>query len=287
MSDTALSYSDLLLRGPFPGVIDPWSEIPRYFQQCHANMIGLLQRDLQRKLFGKNYLVSRESSLQIMGEREPDLFVRRDLVELPFQSPAYNTMNIAEYTAVAEELSAEVGIEVDDDSDLHALYIRNMDTETLVTVLEIISPGNKDRWAARYRQYRTFLLEEGVNFVELDLTRSVQRLLENRITRQYHYYIGIYLPGEPPLVIGSDFNQPLKRFALPLLNEAIAIETQSFYNEVYQDAAIARHIVHEKRYTDKWLPFASTLSDAQRSQALQQVEEWLKHLSELRPISEG
>jgi hypothetical protein len=261
-------------------------------------MIGLLQRDLQRKLFGKNYLVSRESSLQIMemGTNEPDLFVRR----IPSQSRTqslgsmssseaipFETMTLEEYSTAATELAAEIGIEVLSDTQLDALYIYNVETHMLVTVVEIISPGNKERWSARYRQYRAFLLEQGVNFIELDLTRSVQRLLDNHITRQYHYYIGVYLPKQPPLVIGNQFNQPLKRVALPLRNEVIAIDTQSYYDEVYQDAAIAGHILYDNHYISSELPFPSTFTQAERAQALQRVEDWLKRLSELPLSSEG
>lgn len=275
MPDYSPEYAEHFSRGPFPGRIDPWSEIGYFFQQIHANIIGLLQRDLQKTLSLKGYIIGRETSLQIAGGSEPDLTIKR-------QFSARDTMKLADYAAAAAALAVETGVEVVDEHELQALYVREISTHQLVTVVELISPGNKDRLSTRYRQYRAFLLEEGVNFVELDLTRSIQRMLESRVTRQYPYHIAIYLPEEPPLVIGVEFNQPLKPFALPLRHEAVAIETQSFYDQAYRDAAIAGHIEYEQRYTERDLPFPSTLTPAQREYALQEAGVWLEKLYQLR-----
>lgn len=280
--DRTSVYTSTLLRGPFPGRIDPWSELPRYFQQLHASLIGLLQKDLQPKLLAKGYLVGRETSLQITAGKEPDLTVQKGQPAIADPADRSGMMSVAEYTSVAAALEVETGIEILEVEELAALYIRELETQTLVTVLEIISPGNKERWSGRYRQYRALLLEQGVNFVELDLTRSVQRLLESRIIQQYAYYIGVYLPGEPPLVLGGMFDQPLRRFALPLRHEGVAIATQAFYDQAYQDTAIAGHLLAEAAYTLDRLPFPTTLTQAQREAALQQVTEWHETLQRLR-----
>jgi hypothetical protein len=69
-------YVELLMRGPFPGTIDPWAEAGRYFHQIHAGMIGALLEQLRLPLLRMGYVASREVSLQIAEGREPDMAVR-------------------------------------------------------------------------------------------------------------------------------------------------------------------------------------------------------------------
>lgn len=276
MSETISEYAQFLKAGPFPSRIDPWSEIGYYFQQIHNRMIGEIVDQIQDRLIDLGYLVGGDASLTIASGREPDIFVHRT-------APHPGTMHSDTYASLAEAIAVEVGVEADDDEyQLEALYVHERQSRKLVTVLEIISPSNKGENSARYRGYRSHLLSEGVNFVEIDPTRSVSRLFESRWTQLYAYHTAIYLPGETPRIVGSAFDEPLKPFALPLRNEVVPVNPQKAYDNAYRRMAIAGQIEDADLYVAEKLPFPSTLTADQRQYALDEAQRWLKRLNELR-----
>lgn len=272
-SDT---YVQLLKQGPFPGQIDPWAENARYFQSIHSGMIDHLLSQIQDPLLKRGYLVGKETSLQIVEGREPDLYVRGNIETLPQEM-------IWDYVMAATAVAAEPGL-IAETRDLQALHISDSRAGDLVTIVEIVSPGNKtqDLVIEEYQERRgRLLLRQGVNVVEIDATRSNKRLLQHYLTAAHAYHIAVYLPHQWPRVVYSNFGQPLKRIALPLRAEVIAVELQKAYDHAYQMAATAGHIRKEKQYTLEGLPFPSLLTDEQRQSALQAVDAWQKQLAEL------
>lgn len=265
-------------QGAFPTQVDPWAEAGRYFHQIHSGMINHLQAQLQDKLMALGYQAGKEASLQIFANREPDLYVQDTLIERE-PVPDWN------YEAVATALQVEPGTAISDEElELDALHITHIGTGELVTVIEIISPRNKTHTQdmARYRDQRSSVfLEEGINVVEIDATRSIQRLLRHTLVESHAYHIAVYLPGDKPRVLISDVGEALKPFALPLRGEAVRVETQSAYDHAYQQGAIAGLIEQDGRYTDAALPFPSTLTAAQRQSALMAVQTWRTELNRL------
>lgn len=272
-------YIELLKRGAFPGQIDPWAEIGRYFQQIHAEIIGYLLLHLQDPLLELGYTAGRENSLTITERSEPDFYVERRL-ETPRGSGFRR-----DYAAAAAEISAEPGIDIDWQAEAQeALFITAVETQRLVTVVEVVSPCNKTkpRLIEAYQERRSRLLTEGVNIVEIDLTRSYSRLLENRFVATYLYHVAIYLPGRVPRLVGMDYGESLKRIALPLDEEVLPIELQAAYDHAYQVSGVVNRIYEEKRYIEESLPFPTTLTPAQRQDALEKVAVWRAELERLR-----
>ncbi len=271
------AYVECLMRGPFPGTIDPWAEAGRYFHQIHAGMIGALLEQLHLPLLRMGYVASREVSLQIAEGREPDVTVRAGE-----SLPAAKSWD---YAAAAEAILLEPGVAMDWDlPELEAIYITNMETDNLVTVVEIISPSNKthEPSMAEYEDRRKRLIwGRGVNVVEIDLTRSVKRMLHDILVSTYPYHIAVYLPQKPSWLLGMDFGEAIKSFALPLRETVIGIETQSAYNHAYQQASIAAQIRNEAHYNEENLPFPSLLRTSQRHDALRAVEAWQQELAHL------
>lgn len=266
-----------LEQGPFPGRIDPWAEAARYFRSLHSEMISALLAIMREPLLNMGYVAGRETSVQIAEGREPDIHIRRDLPSEP--TARWN------YALAAAEVLAEPGVAVEDAAEFEALHIRMLHTGDLVTVLEIVSPGNKTRdheiTAYRERRARLFL-EHGINVVELDPTRSVKRLTNNSETAAFPYHVAVFLPGESVRIIGIPFASALGRFAVPLRGSVIPVELQDAYTRAYQQTTTAWHIQHEGRYTEDDLPFPSSLTDDQRRESLQAVERWQQELARLR-----
>ncbi len=272
------TYVQQLKTGPFPGRVDPWAEAGRYFHQIHGSMIDHLVDQMQDVLLEKGYIAGKEVSLQIVEGRQPDIFVSRE--------QDVTTRSTWDYEAAAMEILMEPGTAIlSSESELHAIHITALETTELVTVVEIISPGNEThpQDIALYQQQRGRLfLSQNVNVVEIDTTRSVKRLLDHPLTNQHPYHVAIYLPGEVPRVIVSEFEQRLKPFALPLRAEVIPVEVHEAYERAYQRFAIAGQIQKEGQYTEDDLPFPSLLTGKQRHDAMSAVGAWQQALSRLR-----
>lgn len=272
------AYAKHLSLGPFPGQVDPWAEVGYYFQQVHPGLISSLIAQIHAPLLRMGYIAGREASLQIAAGREPDIYVQRAM-DAPLPDVRWD------YGLAAAEILADPGIVIENDIDMQAIYIKQVETGRLVTIVEIISPNNKTKpeIVKDYRSRRERLLfEHGVNIVEIDLTRSVKRLLIDRLTASVSYHYAIYLPHGSPRVIGIDYGQSLKRMALPLRGEVIPLELQPAYDEPYQITSIAAQILNDDYYREDLLPFPTLLTDDQRREALNQVVNWKQELMRLR-----
>jgi hypothetical protein len=262
--------------GPFPGRIDPWVENDHFFHPLHNEMIGTLLGDLRLPLYHLGYVAGRETSLQIAEGREPDVYVHyRNRQE---------TGTRWSYELAAAEVLAEPGNRSENVSELDALHIRDAKTGDLVTVIELVSPGNKIRpvEVAAYRERRTRLfLETGVNVVEVDATRSVRRLVSSPLAADSPYHIAIFLPDDGVRIINVEFEQSLSRIALPLRGEVVPVELHPVYQRAYQQTTSAWHIQHEGRYTEGDLPFPSLLTGEQRQAVLEVAQAWQAKLQQL------
>lgn len=267
--------NDSLRAGPFPNRVDPWAEQGRYFQQLHAQMIGRLVSDLNDRLLPDGYFAGQEASLQIAAGREPDLYVQ-------WMHPGREERSSFDYALAAEETLAAPGIALDERPRLKGVQIYERASGHLVTVVEIISPRNKSaaHTIHAYRDRRAELvLRAGINVVELDLTRSVQRLLNADLTRQTAYHFAVFLPDDLPRIVPIALSAALPRVALPLRGEVVPVELAPLYRDSYRGLRLAQQMHVEERYGDAHLPFPSTLPEAERAQMLATVRDWQASLS--------
>ncbi|MBC7871154.1 MAG: DUF4058 family protein [Chitinophagaceae bacterium] len=275
----SVHYLQYLMKGPFPSNVDPWAEDAAYFHQIHNGMISNLARQLGLPLARIGYSISKEPSLQIAGYRKPDVVIESEQTTL--RSPKVTT-----YTEAAAALQLEPGVTVDfKEPELDAIYIRRQENNQLITVIEIISPRNKTHRTEMllYQEQRTRLfLEQDVNVVEMDVTRSVQRLFEHHLTVVHDYHTAIFIPGERPRLLVTDFPSMLKPLALPLWDEAIAVNVQNAYEDGYREAMIAQQIRNADHYTEDRIPFSTLLTSERRAFALEAVAKWQAELEQLR-----
>lgn len=282
MKRFSAAYRDHYKRGPFPGRVDPWAEAGRYFQQLHAALIGSLMDQLQDPLIEMGYSIGRETSLQVTEHRKPDLYIEQNgRQEVP--NPTWH------YAQAAQALLVEPGVAIEEQGfELEGLHISAIDSDDLVTIVEVVSPKNKETQSIvlDYVERRNhFVRDKQVHVVEVDLTRSLKRLVQDALAGVYPYHIAVHLPYETSRLIGMDYGKALKPFALPLRNEAIVVDTQSAYNEAYQKASIAGHIEKETRYTEAELPFPSLLKESVLRADLDTVQQWRDELTRLASAS--
>jgi hypothetical protein len=272
-------YVQHLKTGPFPGQVDPWAESGRYFKQIHAGMIGNLADRLIDPLLEMGYLLTRETSLMIAEGRQPDIGIEQKRSANLEASQRWN------YEAAAGAALAEPGIAVEwETAEQDGIAIRDFQTGALVTVIEVVSPRNKsDRQDLEsYQEYRERLLRiKGVNVVEIDLTRSVKRLLDKELVATYAYHVAVYLPDSAARIVGMDYSERLKRIAIPLRGEVIAADVQDVYDHAYQSVSVAAQIYNAGQYREDTLPFPTLLTESQRRDALEKAQLWIEKLEQL------
>lgn len=272
------AYVEWRLRGPFPGRIDPWAEVGRYFKPIHAGMISDLLAQIQRPLLEMGYETGRETSLQITERSEPDIHIRET------EPRTTEVANDWDYAAAAQAVMTRPILNIGyDPEELDAISIRDVDSGNLVTIVEIISPSNKaDPFElTNYVLKRDRALHNGVNVVEVDITRSVKRLVENEHARNYPYHIAVHVPMQGSWLVGIEWDESLGTIALPLRGEVILADLQHAYDIGYQQASTAGHIYYEGNYVEAELPFPSLLTGKQKAQALEQVRRWQDELKRL------
>lgn len=276
------AYFHHLEQGPLPEQIDPWAELGRYFQQLHSGMIDHLLGQIRQPLVLMGYFAGRETSLQIAERREPDLHIRRQ-DDLSTQHPPLD------YPQAAGVVLAEPGIVAEAlEPELDAIFIKATGSAELVTVIEIISPRNKtdNHSIYEYIQRRERLLRQGTHVVEIDLTRSVKRLLEDVVLKTFPYHTAIHFHDQPARFIGFDFGETLKRIALPLRSEVIPVELQAAYEHGYRQPVLALQIHEELDYKADELPFPTLFTDSQRQTVVQAAQAWQMELQRLKTVEE-
>jgi hypothetical protein len=263
-------YVQHLIQGPFPGKIDPWAEAGRFFQQLHSEIISHLLGQIREPLLSMGYIAGRETSLQIAENRQPDVYIQQQAEPPPRQLEW-------DYHQAAEAVLAETGVLLENlEPELDALYLKELETGRLVTVVEIISPRNKTDLGMiqDYQNRRARLLLNGVNVVEIDLTRSVKRLVGDVLADAFPYHVAVHLYDQTPRLMGIPFGESLKRYALPLRGEVLPIDLQPAYDHAYHQTSLAGHILTETHYDEDSLPFPSLLTSDQRNHLLQQADHW-------------
>lgn len=147
---------------PFPGM-DPYLEDRALWPDVHASLITYIREALQPHIRPK-YVARIGERIQLAQAPHsyiPDVFVAHRLRE-----PA--PILVVEKTLVADE--PQTVIFLDEERRVPYIEIVYRETGEVVTVIEVLSPANKEGdGRARYRQKQQELLNSQASLVEIDL----------------------------------------------------------------------------------------------------------------------
>ncbi|MCU0494144.1 MAG: DUF4058 family protein [Chloroflexaceae bacterium] len=160
---------------PFPG-LNPYLEDPLFWEDVHTNLATEIRAQLQPRLLPRYvavltpYVTYEDVAIAESGQYKPDVAVlERDVsVAAAATTAAIPAPFIGVDTVAANEVPAKA----------QRIEIRAVGTETLVTVIEILSPSNKRPGTETYDAYvrkRRDLLRSPVHLLEIDLLRRGQR----------------------------------------------------------------------------------------------------------------
>ncbi|MDY6784869.1 MAG: DUF4058 family protein [Cyanobacteriota bacterium] len=224
---------------PFPGM-NPYLEHPDFWSDFHNRLIVALANVLTPQVLPKYRVTTDKRIYEIRGSNallvgRPDVLLQRSrngrvssnsdraITELPVQP-------VKVLTPTAEEVRESY------------LEVKDAATQEVVTVVEILSPTNKQYdGRQKYEQKRQKVLESRTNLVEIDLLRLGEPLpLSGDDNRESQYRILVSRASVRPLADLYPFNlsDRIPLFPLPLRPEDVepVIDLQALLNEVYDQS---------------------------------------------------
>lgn len=225
------------MKSPFPGM-DPFIEGPCW-SDFHTDFIIRLREQLVPTLL-PDYFVNVEKSVTLVRgeESDGDRIVVPDLsVEESGEWTGGSNGGVAvAVKPVTRTLSKPQVVK------RPYLTVRSMHNREIVTVIELLSPWNKNQRGGRsaYLEKRDAYLQSAINVVELDLLRGGSRLptVEPLPRGDYFAFVCKGTRRMKAQVYAWPLNHPLPKIPIPLApgDADVKLELQLAFNETYERA---------------------------------------------------
>jgi hypothetical protein len=180
--------------------MDPYIETPKLWADFHSDLAAEIRSQLNQHIqpgyFARliPYISYEVIEVSTKYSAYPDITVWQS--EPSSRQPITGAATIA--PAPVESI---VAIEIP--LRLHSVEIRTTETETLVTIIEILSPANKRPGNMTYQTYhrkRNDILNSQVHLLEIDLLRGGERPPLARPVPQAPYYVVLSRANRRPRV---------------------------------------------------------------------------------------
>ncbi len=203
---------------PFPGM-DPYLEHPDRWSTVHNRLIVALADQLAGQLLPRYQVDIEKRIYEVLGPNT--LWVgRADVtVQQPRQPRATSAQGLA--TASPETFPVRISLPLLEEEEVREAYleVKEVATQRVVTVIEILSPTNKrGQGRQKYEDKRHCLLTSQTHLVEIDLLRDGDPFATEP-GLNHDYRILCSRAGDRPLADLYAFNlpDPLPLFPMPLL----------------------------------------------------------------------
>ncbi len=223
---------------PFPGM-NPYLENPLFWSEIHNLLIAAIFRKLNPQLRPKYRVAIEKRVYQTIDEDSllvgvADVAVQ-SIEKMPLPEPAS--------VAVASPVVEAVTVDVTMPETVKETYleVRDVATQEVVTVIEILSPKNKRRGEGRnaYIKKRLQVLGSYTNLVEVDLLRDGKPIqqLQNNIQTDYRILVSRASKRPKADLYAFNLQNPIPCFLLPLRegDTEPLLEIQTLINELYNE----------------------------------------------------
>lgn len=202
------------MRSPFPGM-DPYLEHPSLWPDVHNSLIAAIRDDLASRL-APRYYVGLERRAYLLKPDDIVFIGRPDIALIPHQPPEkLSPLPLADVAVL------NVDVPMNDEVSENYLEIHEVETEKLVTILELLSPANKLHPQGReeYERKRDHIFRSRTNLVEIDLLRAGEPMMVVGRPVESDYRILVSRGAERPRARLYAFNlrQPIPSINIPLL----------------------------------------------------------------------
>jgi Protein of unknown function (DUF4058) len=232
---------------PFPGM-DPYLESPAFWSEVHNRLIVAIADDLAPKLRPR-YRVAIEQRIYLSSPDEMQLIVP----DVTVTQQSIKPQNFGVATIVAP-VSQPISIELEMPEEMRESYlkVREVESGRVVTVLELLSPKNKQGGEGRsaYERKRQQTLASTTHFVEIDLLRRGRSFPLGQITRSAGYYVLVARGDRRPHgdLYSFGLRDFMPSFPMPLegSDEEPMVMLQSLFDGVYDRAGFDLAIDYDR-----------------------------------------
>ena len=244
---------------PFPGM-NPYLENPDLWPEIHHRLIVAIANAIETHL-SMQYRVAIEKRTYTVNDQEsiviPDVAVTNDMMK----KTEFNSFNqIQTQTSVMQSLPKTeteikpitVKLPVPMIVREGYLEIRDIPYGEVVTVIELISPNNKNTTQGRkaYEKKREIVLKNGVNLVEIDLIRKGKPMSILTKVQRTDYRILVAKGNRLPLgeLYTFGVREKIPLFPIPLRREdqEPMLDIQSLLVGVYNQARLDFYLDYEQ-----------------------------------------
>jgi hypothetical protein len=225
-----------MTKSPFPGM-DPYLEHPRLWQDVHNRLIAALA-DAITLLVAPRYYVGLERHTYLIKLDEDIPLGKPDIAIIgPHTSQKPLDTNLSPSVAVLE-----VDVPISDEVGVNYLEVREVETETLVTLLEILSPVNKVSRKGRqdYEEKRDQIFRTRTNLIEIDLLRSGEpmQIVGPTVESDYRILVSRGVKRPRAQLYPFSVRHAIPAFPLPLLpaDEEPTVELGEILHALYTRA---------------------------------------------------
>jgi hypothetical protein len=209
------------MRTPFPGM-DPYLEHPESWQGFHNSLIAAIALDLAPRLRPRYYVATVERTYLYAPDRS--IFIGHP--DLHVIGPAAGVVRVE--------------LPIPDHVREAYLEVRHVGTGEVVTVLEILSPANKQPGEGRrqYEQKRLTVFGTLTNLVEIDLLRAGEPMTLWGDGHASHYRILVSRMRQRPRgdLYPFSVRQSIPDFPLPLQpdDDEPLVELNRIVHDLYE-----------------------------------------------------
>lgn len=256
---------------PFPGM-NPYLENPRFWHEIHKWLTILIAEIMNPKIRPKYWISVEERVYQTTENGDGTLLVGIPDNVVIGQSRVNIVSSSTGAVAVAVPPTQPVQINLPMPETVKEWYleVREVGTDEVITVMEILSPKNKQAGEGRksYMQKREKVLGSSTHLIEIDLLRQGKPMPMLNQDLKTHYRIVVSRSQTRPRADLYAFNlqQEIPSIPLPLQaeDEEPLIPLQSLLHTLYERGSYDLRVDYQK----KPIPALSTEDDTWANQLL-------------------
>lgn len=234
------------MASPFPGM-DPYLEQPAFWAAFHSRLIVALADAVAPRILPKYYIEVETRTYSTDSDNElligiPDSVVLAAALSTPVVRSTTHP-NVTEAPSVAlqdrpQRVQLPTGLEIRE----RYLEVRELGSDAVITVIELLSPVNKRVGKGRvaYEEKRQRVLDSASHFIELDLLRADSPMAMVGANPEWTYRILVSRSEQRPMadLYGFNLQESIPSFPLPLKSEDDEpwIDLQAIFQGVYERA---------------------------------------------------
>jgi hypothetical protein len=232
--------------------MDPYLESPELWPDVHHELISQIRGTLNPKL-RPHYVARVELRIYVSDEDDPGRQVLVPDVRVEAKKPSPKAKRRKNSQTVLIDEPVTVDLLVDEEIKEARIEILHLESQSLVTVIEILSPSNKVRGSQGRKSFmdkRREILGGPVHWVEIDLLRhgapSVNR--PRFLECDYRFLVSKGLDRSRARLWPRSVRQPLPVIAIPLRepDDDVALNLGDVFQKAYDNAAYDLSIDYDK-----------------------------------------